>query len=129
MKNTVRNRFSKYAIRVALLGALSTSVGLVSAQAPTTAKPAEPMAHSMMSGMDTMKQMKSTGDVDKDFAMMMKAHHEGALEMAKIELASGKSPKLKRWPKASSPVKLRESRISTSGLQTTRSKLAILASG
>ena len=77
MKNTVGNRFTKCAMRLALLGELSTSVGLVSAQAPTTAKPAEPMAQSMMSGMDNMKQMKSTGDVDKDFAMMMKAHHEG----------------------------------------------------
>ena len=99
MKNTVGNRFTKYAMRLALLGALSASVGLVSAQAPTTAKPAEPMAHSMMSGMDNMKQMKSTGDVDKDFAMMMKMHHEGALDMAKIELASGKSPELKKMAK------------------------------
>ena len=99
MKNTVGNRFTKYAIRVALLGALSTSVGLVSAQAPAMTKPAEGMSHSMMSGMDNMKQMKSTGDVDKDFAMMMKMHHEGALDMAKIELASGKSPELKKMAK------------------------------
>ena len=101
MKTTVGNRFTKYAMRLALLGALSTSVALVNAQAPTTAKPAEPMAHSMMNGMDNMKQMKSTGDVEKDFAMMMKMHHEGALDMAKIELASGKSPELKKMAKES----------------------------
>ena len=99
MKNTVGNSFTKYAMRLALLGALSASVGLVSAQAPAMAKPAEGMSHSMMSGMDNMKQMKSTGDVDKDFAMMMKMHHEGALDMAKIELASGKSPELKKMAK------------------------------
>ena len=87
------------ALRLALTAALSASVGVVSAQAPTMAKPAEGMSHSMMSGMDNMKKMKSTGDVDKDFAMMMKMHHEGALDMAKIELASGKSPELKKMAK------------------------------
>ena len=64
MKTTVGNRFSKYAMRPALLGALSTSVGLVSAQAPAMTKSAEGMSHSMMSNMDNMKQMKSTGDVE-----------------------------------------------------------------
>ena len=62
-------------------------------------KPSEGMSHSMMSNMDNMKQMKSTGDVDKDFAVMMKIHHEGALDMAKMELASGKSPELKKMAK------------------------------
>ena len=89
----------KAALRLALTAALSASIGLVSAQAPAMAKPAEGMSHSMMSGMDNMKQMKSTGDVDNDFAMMMKMHHEGALDMAKIELASGKSPELKKMAK------------------------------
>ena len=86
----------KAALRLALTAALSASVGLASAQAPAMAKPAESMSHSMTSGMDNMKQMKSTGDVDKDFAMMMKIHHEGALDMAKIELATGKSAELKK---------------------------------
>ena len=89
----------KVALQLALTAALSASVGLASAQAPAMAKPAEGMSHSMMSGMDNMKQMKSTGDVDKDLAMMMKMHHEGALDMAKIELASGKSPELKKMAK------------------------------
>ena len=89
----------KIALRLALTATLSASVGLVSAQAPAMAKPAEPMAHSMMSNMDSMKQMKSSGDVDKDFARMMKMHHEGALDMAKIQLATGKSPELKKMAK------------------------------
>ena len=90
---------TKSALRLALIAAVSASIGLVNSQAPTTAKPAEPMAHSMMSGMENMKQMKPTGDVDKDFAMMMKAHHESALDMAKIELAKGKSAELKKMAK------------------------------
>ena len=39
--------------------------------------------------------MPMTGDSDKDFAMMMKMHHQKALEMAKKELADGKSPQMK----------------------------------
>ena len=90
---------TKSALRLALIAAVSASIGLVNSQAPTTAKLAEPMALSMMSGMENMKQMMPTGDVDRDFAMMMKAHHESALDMAKIELASGKLPELKKMAK------------------------------
>jgi len=39
--------------------------------------------------------MKPTGNVDKDFAMMMRMHHQQAIQMAKTELARGKSPELK----------------------------------
>ena len=42
-----------------------------------------------------MKMMKPSGDTDMDFAMMMKMHHEQALEMAKAEIARGKSAELK----------------------------------
>ena len=48
----------------------------------------------MMSGMEGMKMMKPTGDTDKDFAVMMKLHHQQALEMAKAEIAHGKSAEL-----------------------------------
>ena len=52
------------------------------------------MHKSMMSGMEGMKMMKPTGDTDKDFAVMMKMHHQQALEMAKAEIAHGKSTEL-----------------------------------
>ena len=57
--------------------------------------PSMEMQNTMMSGMEKMKQMKMTGDTDKDFAMMMKMHHQQALEMAKPEIDHGKSPELK----------------------------------
>jgi uncharacterized protein (DUF305 family) len=53
------------------------------------------MKQSMKAGMDGMQQMQMSGDTDKDFAMMMKMHHQQALDMAQMELAHGKSPELK----------------------------------
>jgi uncharacterized protein (DUF305 family) len=57
------------------------------------------MHKSMMSGMDSMGQMKMSGDTDKDFAMMMKMHHQQGIEMAKIEAEHGKSPEMKALAK------------------------------
>ncbi len=53
------------------------------------------MHKAMLSGMEGMRMMKPTGDTDMDFAMMMKMHHEQALDMAKAEIAYGKSAELK----------------------------------
>lgn len=53
------------------------------------------MHMSMMKGMDGMKSMPMTGDTDKDFASMMKMHHQQGVEMAKMELANGKSAEMK----------------------------------
>ncbi len=46
----------------------------------------------MMSHMDTMKM---THDFDHDFASMMIDHHQGAIDMAQLELASGDDEKIK----------------------------------
>ena len=55
----------------------------------------EGMKKSMMTGMEGMQKMTMSGDTDKDFAMMMKMHHQQAVEMAEMELANGKSPEMK----------------------------------
>jgi uncharacterized protein (DUF305 family) len=46
----------------------------------------------MMTGMN----IKSSGDIDRDFATMMIAHHQGAIDMAKAELRYGKNEQLRR---------------------------------
>jgi len=51
-------------------------------------------AHKNM--MQSMEGMKLTGDADKDFAMMMIPHHQGAIAMAEIELKYGKDPGLRK---------------------------------
>ncbi len=43
-----------------------------------------------------MNETKMTGNTDKDFAMMMKVHHSGAIEMSKGELGDGKVYELKK---------------------------------
>jgi len=57
------------------------------------------MKQSMMSSTDGMQKMQMSGDTDKDFAMMMKVHHQGAVDMAEMELAHGKSPVMKAMAK------------------------------
>ena len=57
------------------------------------------MKASMMMGMEGMQKMPMSGDTDKDFAMMMKMHHQQALNMAEMELANGKSPEMKAMAK------------------------------
>jgi len=49
--------------------------------------------HAMM---DSMDMMTPTNDPEIDFAMMMKMHHMGAINMAHIELSEGGNDSLKR---------------------------------
>jgi hypothetical protein len=40
--------------------------------------------------------IKPTGDIDRDFVAMMNPHHQGAIDMAVIELRYGKNERLRR---------------------------------
>ena len=53
------------------------------------------MMDAMNTMMTKMSSMEMTHDFDHDFAKMMIDHHEGAIEMAHIEIASGRDPKIK----------------------------------
>lgn len=59
---------------------------------------------SMMSAMETMSRdmaaVPMTGDADRDFAGMMIPHHQGAIDMAKFELAHGKDPVMLKLARA-----------------------------
>ena len=65
-----------------------------------------PMGHGgdMKSKMDHMQSqmtaMKSTGNPDVDFAMMMRVHHQGAITMAEAQLKDGKDPKMIKMAKS-----------------------------
>lgn len=45
-----------------------------------------------MTKMEQAMKMEMTGDVDVDFIMMMVPHHQGAIDMAKVELEHGTDP-------------------------------------
>ena len=64
---------------------------------PATAIQQQPMhSGSMQSMHDQMKSMSMNGNMDQDFASMMMMHHEGAVTMAKEELANGQHTELKQ---------------------------------
>ena len=60
-------------------------------------KPFSVLMDEAMAVMDRgMKNARMTGDPDHDFAAMMIPHHQGAKDMAKVELLYGKDPVLRR---------------------------------
>ena len=54
-------------------------------------------------------EVKPTGRTDKDFVLMMMPHHQGAIDMAKVELQYGKDPLLRKM--AEEIVKAQEEEI------------------
>lgn len=89
------------------------------AEAPMTghAMPAGGMNHggdmkSMMKGMnDKMAGMTMTGNHDVDFAQMMRIHHQGAIDMAEMELKNGKDASMRKM--AQEVIKAQKKEIST----------------
>lgn len=54
------------------------------------------LSQAMASMGTAMSGVPMTGDPDVDFAIMMIPHHQGAVEMAKVELQYGSDSRLKR---------------------------------
>lgn len=64
-------------------------------QSGTDSGGSQKMKQSMMEGMKDMQSMKMTGDTDRDFATMMRMHHEKGIEMAQAEISHGQDEKMK----------------------------------
>ena len=54
------------------------------------------MMHEAMTRMDSGMSIRHSGNPDRDFAAMMIPHHQGAIDMAKVELQFGRDPVLRR---------------------------------
>ncbi len=93
MKNTMKSILGALAI-IAMMGALPAAAQMSHGAMPhSPAAKANMEVHQKM--MDAMN-MKPTGDADKDFVMMMIPHHQGAIDMAEVELKYGKDPELRK---------------------------------
>ncbi|RQP21976.1 DUF305 domain-containing protein [Albitalea terrae] len=89
---------SLFAITAQAQGTAASQPGMKQGQGMSN-HGSDAMHQTMMKGMGKMNDMKPSGDTDKDFAMMMKMHHEQALEMAQAELDHGKSAEMKAMAK------------------------------
>ncbi len=99
------------------LGAMTLAVSLVwpvahaqSSGSTGGAMPGMPAAAAQMQGgmdmkammkdnNDKMAGMNMTGNADADFAMMMRMHQQGAIDMAEAQLRSGKDPEMLKMAK------------------------------
>lgn len=93
MPSPSRAHFAAAAILLALV-AMPTAA-LAGEPATPPAASAMPMDHATGSGANAHAGMSMTGDVDYDFAVNMRKHHQMALTMAEAQLRNGKSTTLR----------------------------------
>ena len=88
------------------LAAIGVAAALAAASLPVPAHeapskggghsaPSIEMHKNMMKGMKEMQGMKPSGNMDHDFAMMMRHHHQQGIEMAQHQMKHGKDPKMR----------------------------------
>jgi uncharacterized protein (DUF305 family) len=86
--------------------ALAACAGAMSASAQAQLRPPDPAAVPDSSTqafkradrkmMESMEAARYTGDADRDFVSHMAPHHQGAIDMAQVELKYGKDPTLRQ---------------------------------
>jgi predicted outer membrane protein len=83
----------RFGLATAAAGALAAMAALAAGprEDPFTAENQAAMS-AMMAGM----AIRPSGDVDRDFAIMMIPHHRGAIELAEAELRHGRNEQLRR---------------------------------
>ena len=77
----------------------ATGMGGMNKPMPMMTDKGMDMKPMMMDMQDKMSSMKSSGNTDVDFAMMMRVHHQSAITMAEAELQNGKDPQMRGMAK------------------------------
>ena len=62
----------------------------------SSVSPADKALMNSMTKMNQGMNVRPTGDSDRDFVTMMIPHHQGAIDMAKVELQYGKDPAMRK---------------------------------
>ena len=81
-------------LKTTIVAAFMTAAFAMSAAAQQS--PAGKGYMDAMSKMQTSMPKDQKGDPDADFARMMIPHHQGAIDMAKVEIQYGKDPELRK---------------------------------
>lgn len=93
-----------------LLLALGSTAYVISSHAADKMDngPAGKAYHDAMVKMDQDMMKGMTGNPDRDFALMMIPHHQGAIDMAKVLLQHGKDSELKKMAQETIPKQEKE---------------------
>ncbi len=75
--------------------AVSHGAGMTMPALPADATPATRDYAAAMTKMQGNMAMQYTNDADRDFLTSMIPHHQGAIDMAKVELEHGRDPKVR----------------------------------
>jgi len=87
-----------------------------------SSKPASELLEESMAIMSReMMRAPMSGDPDRDFVSMMIPHHQGAIDMAKVEVLYGKDPALRRLAQEIIVTQGSEIALMERGLRTMRS--------
>ena len=87
-------------VAFAMVGAsLTTEVksGVLTASRPALMNKFDDALRAVMVQMDAAMCITPSGDADRDFARAMIPHHQGAIEMARLELLHGQDVRLRRF--------------------------------
>lgn len=86
------------------------NMGDMGSQPKGDAGPASQAFNGLMQRMHQGMQMTYTGNADADFAKAMIPHHQGAIDMAKVVVAFGKDPEVRKMAEAM--IKAQEAEVS-----------------
>jgi hypothetical protein len=91
-----RRDLAALAVLALLVGGAVAPAARPSGRNPDTADGFRAMMSDAAARMHVAMNVPFTGDADRDFARMMIPHHQGAIDMALVELRYGKDERLKR---------------------------------
>ena len=99
-RNTIVSaRRSAFTLLAGGVGLSLSALVLALSGARTAADEFYPLMDAVIARMHAGMHVAPSGDPDRDFARMMVPHHQGAIDMARLELQFGKDEACGVWPR------------------------------